>query len=281
MTKAQIPHGPHGLSAPDPSFHPVLLDAEDCLAAGSIAGQRSLLESLRQGHARLASVAAHELMVPLAAQRMAAEAGLRDGATLEQLESAVVAMLEEGRRMQQLIDDLLLMAQADSGMLGSPHTVIDACSVAAEAVQCIEPLADLRKQCLVLHVHGVQFIKADAAVLRRILLNLIHDTTAHAPSGSRIGISVTGPAHGEVDISVVHDGPGPGGPGSADGPRRDGMLSGLGLTIAGSLVRSQGGTCTVVHPPGRTTAVRLRFPACHAPVPEGERCHWKRRASDG
>ncbi|RQP21313.1 sensor histidine kinase [Piscinibacter terrae] len=289
MSKAQAPRGLHGISPSGSPFHFSEFDDEGCHAAGLDAGQKALLDTMRQGHARLAAQAAHELMAPLAAQRMAAEAALRDGAALEHLENAVVAMLEEGRRMQQLIDDLLLMAQADGGMLGTPHTIIDACGVAAEAVQCIEPLAETRKQCLALHVHGFQFIKADAAVLRQVLLNLIHDTTAHAPTGSRIVISVTASTLGEVEISVVRDGTGPECRDPISAPpqgqpwpgNRSGRVStGLGLAIAKSLVRSQGGTCAVASTPGRGTAVRLGFPACEAPLPEGEPPRWKRRASD-
>ena len=266
-----------------------LLDAEIAQSAGTISELRELLLKAQRRQAQVATQAAHELMTPLAAQRCVAEAALRDGATAEQLEAAVVTMLEESRHMQHLVESLLLVAQADGGMLGTPHTVIDASRVAADAVHCIEPLAEMQNHSLSMRLQGAQFIVAEAALLRQVLLNLIHNTIVHTPGGTRIVVSVTGRPCGDVVISVVDDGPGmPTHEPVEETCRfarrredREARISlGLGLTIAKSLVRSQGGKTVIKSAPGKGTAIRLIFPACAGPPATLEPLNLKRRKGD-
>ncbi len=281
----------HKTQEPKDSLHfpDSLLDPEVAHRARTVGELRELLLKLQRRQAQVATQAAHELMTPLTAQRCVAETVLRGGATAEQLEGAVVAMLEESRHMQQLIQSLLLVAQADGGMLGTPHTTIDASRVAADAVQCIEPLAEMRGHQLSLRLHGAQYIVAESALLRQVLLNLIHNTIVHTPRGTHIEVSVRSRSNGDVLISVVDDGPGMPAHEPAPQTRRFARRSedrgerislGLGLTIAKSLVRSQGGKTAIKSAPGEGTVVRISFRACPGPAAIDEPCKLMRRRGD-
>jgi two-component system OmpR family sensor kinase len=270
-------------------FQDSVLDAESAHAADTVPALRKLLMDVQRRQAEVVSQAAHELRTPLAAQRCIAETALLKGAEADQLEGAVVAMLEESRHMQHLIDSLLLVAQAEGGMLGTPRTAIDASRVAADAVRCIEPLAEVREHPISLRLQGPHFIVADPSLLRQALLNLIHNAITHTPAGTRIHVLVQGRNPGEVVISVVDDGPGM--PRQEEGtktPRfarrsedRGAHVSlGLGLMIAKSLVRSQGGKTRIFSTPGRGTAIRLHFAASSAREEVASFANLKRRKGD-
>ncbi|WP_161974779.1 sensor histidine kinase [Piscinibacter terrae] len=252
-----------------------LLDVDTPPAADSVPSLRQLLLKVQRRHAQLACQAAHELRTPLTAQRCIAEKVLLEGATAEQLEAAIVAMLEESRHMEQLIETLLLVAQANGGLLEAPCTTIDASRVAVDAVRSIEPVACQHQHPISVRLTGAQFIVADAVLLRQVLLNLIHNAILHTPVGTRIQVSVQARPQGQVVLAVVDDGPGMSTcePGQA-APRfarrredRDAHVSlGLGLTIAKWLVRSQGGRTRIVSKPGAGTAVCLVFAAASEPI---------------
>lgn len=270
-------------------FQDSMPDAASIHAADTIPALRKLLMEVQRRQTEMVSQAAHELRTPLTAQRCIAEKALLKGAQADQLEGAVVAMLEESRHMQQLIDSLLLVAQADGGMLGTPRTPVDASRIAADAVQSIEPLAEVREHPISLRLQGPHFIVADPALLRQALLNLIHNAITHTPSGTRIHVLVQGENLGEVVISVVDNGPGMPKQEAGTGTHRYARRSedrgthislGLGLMIAKSLVRSQGGKTRIFSTAGQGTAIRLHFPAssaCHEPAPSA---NLKRRKDD-
>jgi two-component system OmpR family sensor kinase len=252
-----------------------LLDAESTPAADSVPSLRQLLLKVQRRHAQVACQAAHELRTPLTAQRCIAEKVLLEGATAEQLEAAIVAMLEESRHMEQLIETLLLVAQANGGLLEAPRTTIDASRVAVDAVRSIEPMALRHRHPISVRLNRAQFIVADAVLLRQVLLNLIHNAILHTPAGTHIQVSVQAHPQGQVVLAVIDDGPGmsmrePGPPSPRFARRREDRHAhvslGLGLTIAKSLVRSQGGEMRIVSQPGKGTAVCLVFAPAPAPV---------------
>src|SRR3954462_8310973 len=72
------------------------------------------------------SDASHELRTPLAILRTELELALRGGHTAEELEEAVRSAAEETERLNQLADDLLVIARSDQGRLPARRPELNA-----------------------------------------------------------------------------------------------------------------------------------------------------------
>jgi two-component system cell cycle sensor histidine kinase PleC len=113
-------------------------------------------------------------------------------------------------------------------------------------------------------------IRADAAKLKQVILNLLANAVKFTPPGGRIGVTAGLGSEGHLDIEVRDTGVGIK---SADIPKvlarfeqsdTDGQQNqrgtGLGLSITKSLVELHGGTLEIVSRKGRGTRVVVRLP---------------------
>jgi signal transduction histidine kinase len=217
------------------------------------------------------SDAAHELRTPVAGMRAAADTLVRSPGTVDERDRLATHVVREAERASRLIDDMLLMARVDQGL------VLDVASVDLGAAL----LADvdrqrLRRPSLDLRVvlpDGPVVVAADAGRVSQIVGNLV-DNAARATGGTgQVTVWLDASRADEVAVFVSDDGPGV--PESdrervfdrlvrLDEARRSGDGgAGLGLPIARGLARAHGGDLVGVAPgPGRSGAVfRLTLPA--------------------
>jgi signal transduction histidine kinase len=220
------------------------------------------LEQAQVRQRRFVADASHELRSPIAAIRQHAEVALAHpdlGAGLAGVAHA------ESLRMQALVDDLLLLAQADEDrpdLRLSPVDVDDI--VLAEAHR-------LRDTGTVgVDAHGVSAarVEGDPAALRRMLRNLVDNAVRHTQQ--RIGFSLY-ERDGWAVLHVDDDGPGvPVGDRSRvferfvrlDDSRVgvDGGTGGLGLAIVAEVVAAHGGEVQIGDVPSGGARVTVRLP---------------------
>ena len=217
---------------------------------------------MRQG--RFATELAHELRTPLTAQRCVGELALRPSRSREELLQAVQTMLEDGYHMQSLIDSLLTLARAESGLIGTDRQVLDVREVVDACLLILTPLIEDKGQVLQTELGQSAWVEGELPLLQQALLNLIHNASEHCPSGSLIVVRLGGDVRW-VQVSIQDDGPGmavqEGGNLTSRRfrPRPGSRGLGLGLAIAKALVDSQGGRLTIDSTIGRGTTVSLRF----------------------
>ena len=182
--------------------------------------------------------AAHELRTPLAALR----AQLEVAATHP--EAYAPGELVDGlggqvRRMQALVDDLLLLARLGSRPV--PDTEVDLGDVAREAAALAVAGAGVGTG---VEVVGAGRARGDGAALGRVVRNLVDNALGHAVGVVRVEVA-------DGLVAVLDDGPGVP---AADRERafarfvrldaaraRPGGGSGLGLAIAREIAREHGG----------------------------------------
>jgi signal transduction histidine kinase len=224
-----------------------------------------MLERLEAGQVRMqrfVSDASHELRSPVAAIRQHVEVALAhpDRTSLEALAETVHA---ENLRVQQLIDDLLLLANSDE-RAPAPSSPVDLDDlVFAEA-------ARLRSTTLLrIDISGVSAgrVLGDPRALSRVLRNLGDNAARHA--AGRIAFSLA-EHNGHVLASVEDDGPGI--PPEQrervferfvrldEGRARDDGGAGLGLSIVAQLVALHRGSVQVAPAPSGGARFELRFP---------------------
>jgi len=174
----------------------------------------AMMERLQDAHRRMAEAlaaqqrftadASHELRTPLTTVRSSAGFLRTHADAAEPDRAAALADIEaEAARMSRLVDDLLTLARADTGL--RPRT--QAVDLGELAQQVCRQAATLHPN-RTLHCAGapVQVLGEEDA-LRRLLLILVDNAVAHTEDGGNIWVAVTrGP--GGAALQVADDGPG-------------------------------------------------------------------------
>ncbi len=221
------------------------------------------LESARNSQRRFVSDASHELRSPITTIRQHAEVAVAhpDRTTARELAEVVLA---EQRRMQRLVEDLLLLARADEHVPLS-RAPIDLDDLAFEEGHRLRSTTPLQVDTSGV---GAARVLGDADALRRVLRNLGENAARHA--SSRIDIAL-GDRRGDVVLTVDDDGSGI--PESErdralgrfvrlDTARsRDEGGSGLGLSIVDEVAHAHGGSISISQSPLGGARIQVTLPA--------------------
>lgn len=223
------------------------------------------LQTLFESQRRFLAEAAHELRTPLASMLGNVDLLTTFGDDPRRRSETLTALKRTGRHVSRLLDDLLLLAQAEAGWhLASfePLALDDLLMEVYEAaVLNSEPIRLKIERCEPASVRG------DPDRLRQVFLNLIDNALKYSPSGSPVSLSIWSE---DRTVKVrIHD-CGPGIP--ADVAKRifdpffrapaNGRLAGagLGLTIVHWIVKEHGGDVIIQSHPDTGTTVTLTLP---------------------
>jgi signal transduction histidine kinase len=223
---------------------------------------RSETEGAMKRQREFVADASHELRTPLTSilanlelleQSLAADPDADDDA------AAVASALRSSKRMNRLVGDLLLLARADAGRVGS-RVECDLAMVASEALEEVSPVAD--GHTFEADLEHAAPVTGNPDELHRMILNLLENSIRHTPPGTTVRVELT-ESDGEVVLTVRDDGPGlpPGmesqvferfvrGEGPADRSTRNGTGTGLGLSIVRAVAVAHGGTVRAVNGDG-------------------------------
>jgi heavy metal sensor kinase len=156
---------------------------------------------------RFTADASHELRTPLTALQAEGEAVLRSGGTdLKTFREAVASMLEETRRLTDLVDVLLLLARADTGEFSLSLGKVDLGVLMNEVRETLLILAEEKDQEI--EIKGErQIVRADRELLRLALMNLVHNAIRHSQEGTVVRMQ-TKLREKAVLLEVIDQGPG-------------------------------------------------------------------------
>ena len=235
--------------------------------AGFVYAGRALVpirESLRRQR-EFAADASHELRTPLTVIRTSVEHLRRHRRRpVETVGTALDDIEAEVGRLTSLVDDLLLLARADSGAIELERRPVDLADVAADALPPLAQLAGERSVSLVLDPRPAPTV-GDAGRLRQVVAILVDNAVRHSPPQGRVVVRTRADRDG-ASLEVEDEGPGVRdadverifdrfwrAPGAPEGG------TGLGLAIARWLVERHGGSITVAPaiPHGARFTVRL------------------------
>ncbi len=218
----------------------------------------------------------HELRTPLNAIIGFAE-GISDGVfgdpDLERYREYTRHISMSARHLKAIIDDILDIANLESGGLDVNRTEADAVAAVSDIVQAAEPSAAQAR--VTLRVAGdtdVPAIHTDPDRLRQILSNLVSNAIKFSPEGGEVQIELTDDCDGDVRISVKDSGMGIAAEDLPLATDRFGRLTGdpmsnpvsgmgLGLPLSISLAELIGARVDIDSQKGAGTRVTLRFPA--------------------
>lgn len=254
---------------------PFFLGGGSSRLAGAVLILQDLTELRRADDMRRDFVAnvSHELRTPVAAIRALVETlMLRGERRPELITDYAPRIVGECERIDRLVQDLMLLAQTESGHLRLQPEPLDTAEIAEEVVRQVEPVAASTGTQLRLENFVPERVLADRFALGQCLRNLVDNAVRYAAGGEvRIASRVE---EGEVVLSVSDDGPGI--PADALGriferfyrvdkhrSREDGG-SGLGLSIVRHLTEVQGGRVWVESRVGYGSTFHIGLPKAAA-----------------
>jgi signal transduction histidine kinase len=182
---------------------------------------------------------------------------------------------DAGAHLLSLINDLLDNARIEAGRMEIAPIRVSAAAVGRSALDLVELLAAERK--LTLTAAGVETcpdLNIDPRAMKQVLVNLLSNAIKYTPSGGRIEMRFTSRSGGGVAIEVADTGTGmsaedvlyafePFGRSGSERTRRQ-PGTGLGLSLARSLVRLHGGDLTLASRLDAGTTATITLPASAA-----------------
>jgi heavy metal sensor kinase len=232
-----------------------------------------MLERLEQAFRRITQFtadASHELRTPVALMRTRAELALRRPRSDEEYRETLQQILEDLQRTSFLIENLMLLARADSGAEALQRTRINMVESLDEA--CLEgrTLAETKQISFLAELpQSPLWIEGESNSLRRLFLILLDNAVKFTPPQGRITVSLAssdGCAVAEVrdtGIGIAPD----------DLPHiferffradrarsRETGGAGLGLSIGQWITQAHGGTISASSKPGEGSVFRVRIP---------------------
>jgi heavy metal sensor kinase len=216
----------------------------------------------------------HELRTPLAAMRSVGEVGLQEDHSTEKYRDIIGSMLEEVARLTSMIDTLLTIAHADSGVIELQRSVFPMMELVQESVGIVGVLAEDKKQTISVVGDKEISVFADRSFLRMAVINLLDNAVKYSPSGSTVRLILSDGKNASsqtefVQLAIEDEGPGiPEDKTSRvfdrfyrvdEGRTRDAGGAGLGLAIAKWAVEAHDGTISLTprQPNGSIFSIRL------------------------
>lgn len=153
----------------------------------------AMLERLQasfENERQFASDASHELRTPAAIILSECEFALSEKVRDKEREEALRAILKQAQKMSALINQLLLMARAQSGKF-EPHwekiCLSELCEIMAQEMEVV---ADEKEITIETHLEPNIVIQADEMLMGRLLENLIHNAIVYNHKGGHVVLSL-------------------------------------------------------------------------------------------
>jgi two-component system, OmpR family, sensor kinase len=225
------------------------------------------LEQLFNTQRRLMTDVSHELRTPLTVIKgnvgLIGRMGSADKESLDSINSEV-------DRLTRLVDNLLLIAQAESGKLPLDMGPVELDTVLCDVFEQIERASGKRLHVRLVEIDQVK-VMGDRDRLKQVLVNIIGNAVRYTPEGGDVSVYLR--KVGEQAQVVVND-TGPGIPekdlphiferfyrGSKSRTRtQDGGGFGLGLSIAYWIIENHGGRIEVISSEGKGSTFCVWLP---------------------
>jgi signal transduction histidine kinase len=221
--------------------------------------------------------ASHELKTPLTVLRGETETALHDETLSPHERERCASLLDELRRLTQIVDGLTLLAKADAGQIALNLEPVRFDDIVRDNLADAQILAEPNGIKVELGHCDPVFVRGDRHRLRQLLLNLADNAIKYNQPGGQVTMNLQAAA-GSAEFTVANSGTGipahvlprvfdrffrgdPAHSNTVDG-------CGLGLSIAQWIVTAHGGKIQIASEPAKLTTVTVQIPVSEsAPKP--------------
>ncbi len=251
----------------------------------AVAGSMAIIwaervRTLGQMQIEFAAGVSHELRTPLAVIRTAAhnlsQGVIRDPKDVREYAGIV---LEEGRRLSSMVDQIMLFAETESGRRHYELKPVDVVRVVAAAIETVSTPAEPSVEILMGVGSDTPAVLADETALRHCLQNLVSNAMKHGRHDGVARVSIDAATDESGRTLRIHIADQGAGIDVADRPHlfeafyRGRNVSrtpgnGLGLHLVKKMIEGQNGSVRVSSDPGEGARFTLELPL--APEPAGE-----------
>ena len=240
---------------------------------GTINDMLARLEMLFQKQQRLVADVSHELRTPLTTIRGNLDLLHRGAVDAPQMRAEALNAIEnETARMSRLVNDLLLLAQADAGMK-LRRELVELDTLLLDVYRQTQVMAEGRKITVKLGAEDQALVVGDSDRLHQLLLNLADNAVNYTQPGGQVTLTLRKETHDWVEVTVSDNGSGIASEDllhifdrfyRADRSRSRPGGSGLGLSIARWIAEAHGGRIEAESRPGQGSTFRLWLPLAAA-----------------
>src|SRR5262249_42147403 len=141
-----------------------------------------IAEFVRQNREFTAN-AAHELRSPLTAMQSSLEVALNADRTLSEYKDLLLDMLDECGGLRLVVNQLLLLAESDAGLLTAGTQPVQFNHIVQKAVEMFQGVAESAE--IELRIKRIDAVKVDgdAGRLRQVINNLVDNAIKFTPPG--------------------------------------------------------------------------------------------------
>ncbi|PZS04575.1 MAG: two-component sensor histidine kinase [Candidatus Chloroheliales bacterium] len=217
--------------------------------------------------------ASHELRTPLTIIKGEIDVALLRPRPPAEYAATLRDVGDEVDRLTRMVEDLLLLARADSSSPLLTREQLDLSDLLNTVAAQAAPLAAAKRQCVELGLTPGLMLMGDRDKLARLFLNLLDNAIKFTPEGGQIGVREFA-AEGGIVVEVADSGPGIEASHLAhlfdrfyrvDSARsRQEGGSGLGLAIAHWIAVAHGGHIEVQSEAGQGSTFRVWLPGCES-----------------
>lgn len=133
---------------------------------------------------------AHDLRTPLARLRGTAEVALQSGAPPAAAREALADCVEESERVLSMLNTLMDITEAETGMMKLERQPVDLCHLAREVVELYQYVAEEKKLKMITELPAVCEASVDRARMRQVFANLLDNAIKYTPEGGSVTVSV-------------------------------------------------------------------------------------------
>ncbi|MBN2322944.1 MAG: HAMP domain-containing histidine kinase [Spirochaetes bacterium] len=165
------------------------------------------VQRLMEGMTDSLDSVAHDMKTPLARMKMSYEAALQSPEDTAQLEKAVADGLEEVEGMRSLLNALMDISEAQTGVMRLDLATVDLPAMVGDMAELYRYLAEEKSITLSVQAPDSLAVRADLTRLRQVFANLLDNALKYTRTNGNILVTVT-KDDGHATVSVRDNGVG-------------------------------------------------------------------------